>query len=291
MATPKSIKSTKPTVKRTTKPAVRRKKGKPASTWWLWPLVIGVLILLSPFYYGYILNGFTGMWRWVRDIGEDPHYRNYKSYKIRIPSGYKIHGIDVSYAQGKIDWNRVREMEDDSVRVSFAFIKATEGVMLVDSYFKRNWREAPKAGITCGAYHFFRPKKSGLWQARFFLQNVTMERGDLPAVCDVEVLDGTSPEAMRKELKVFLKHIEKKTGVKPIIYTGISFYKDYLDGYFDGYQLWIAHYYQSRLALDSHTPWRFWQHSDKARVNGINHAVDFNVFKGDSLSFQKMLIR
>lgn len=288
MAVPKS---TKPTVKRATKPAVRRKKGTPATTWWRWPLAIFVLILLSPFYYGYILNGFTAAWRWVRDIGDDPHYRNYKSYKIRIPSGYKIHGIDVSYAQGKIDWNRVRAMEDDSVRVGFAFIKATEGVMLVDSYFKRNWREAPKAGITCGAYHFFRPKKSGLWQARFFLQNVTMERGDLPAVCDVEVLDGTSPEAMRKELKAFLKHIESKTGVKPIIYTSISFYKDYLDGYFDGYQLWIAHYYQSRLALDSHTSWRFWQHSDKARVNGINHAVDFNVFKGDSLSFQKMLIK
>jgi lysozyme len=63
-------------------------------------------------------------------------------------------------------------MEDDSVRVGFAFIKATEGLMLVDSYFKRNWREAPKAGITCGAYHFFRPKKAGLWQARFFLQNL-----------------------------------------------------------------------------------------------------------------------
>ncbi|OOQ59588.1 glycoside hydrolase family 25 protein [Mucilaginibacter pedocola] len=288
MAPPRS---TKTPVKRTTKPRASKKKRKTASTWWRWPAVIFVLILLSPLYYGYILNFFSATWRWMRDIGEDPHYRTYKSYKIRIPSGYQIHGIDVSYAQGKIDWHRVKAMEEDSVKVGFAFIKATEGLMLVDSYFKRNWREAPKAGITCGAYHFFRPKKSGLWQARFFLQNVTIERGDLPAVCDIEVLDGTSPAAMRKELKEFLRFVENKTGVKPIIYTSISYYRDYLQGYFDGYPLWIAHYYQPKLKLGGSTAWHFWQHSDKARVNGINHVVDFNVFKGDSLSFQKLLVR
>lgn len=249
-----------------------------------------LLILLSPWYYGYILNGFTATWRWMRDIGDNPHYRTYKSFKIRIPSGYQIHGIDVSYAQGKIDWRKVRAMKEDSVKVSFAFVKATEGLLIVDSYFKRNWREAPKAGITCGAYHFFRPKKNGLWQARFFLQNVKMEKGDLPPVADIETLDGVTPQNMRKELKAFLKHVEGKTGIKPLIYTNITFYQDYLAGYFDDYPLWIAHYYQPRLKLGGSTDWRFWQHSDKARVNGINHAVDFNVFKGDSLSFQALLV-
>ena len=227
----------------------------------------------------------------MRDIGDNPHYRVYKSFKIRIPSGYQIHGIDVSYAQGKIDWHKVRAMKEDSVRVSFAFVKATEGLLTVDSYFKRNWREAPKAGIICGAYHFFRPKKNGLWQARFFLQNVKMEKGDLPPVADVEMLDGTSPQNMRKELRLFLKHVESKTGIKPLIYTNLTFYQDYLAGYFDGYPLWIAHYYQPKLKLSDTTDWRFWQHSDKARVNGINHTVDFNVFKGDSLSFQQLLVQ
>nr|WP_290427197.1 glycoside hydrolase family 25 protein [Mucilaginibacter aquariorum] len=224
------------------------------------------------------------------DIGENPHYRTYKSFAIRIPSKYKIHGIDVSYAQGKIDWARVASMEEDSVHISFAFIKATEGLLKVDPYFKRNWREAPKVGIKCGAYHFLRPKKNGLWQARFFLQNVSMEKGDLPAVVDIERLDGTSPQAMRKELKAFLDHVEAKTKVRPIIYTGLSFYTDYLEDYFKDYPLWIAHYNREKLNISDDSGWKFWQHSETARVNGIGHAVDFDAFNGDSLTFQKLLI-
>lgn len=250
-----------------------------------------LLILLSPFYYGYILKLGSSTWAWLRSIGDDQNYPTYNSYNIRIPKKYSIHGIDVSYYQGKIDWPKVKAMDDNDVKISFAFIKATEGVMLVDRYFQRNWREAPKAGIICGAYHYFKPKKSGLWQAKFFLQTVDIERNDLPPVVDIEELNGVSPARMRSELKEYVNYIEKKTGVKPIIYTGLSFYNDYLNGHFEDYPLWIAHYYKSRLITNEKTKWHFWQHSDKARVNGINHAVDFNVFNGDSLAFTALLVR
>jgi lysozyme len=273
------------------KTPVRKKKGKG------WPIQIKIglsgllLVLLSPFYYGYVLRTFTSTWRWMRDIGKDPHYRTYKSFNIRIPDKYAIHGIDVSYAQGKIDWQKVKTMEEDSVHISFAFIKATEGILLVDPYFQRNWREAPKVGIICGAYHYFKPAKSGKWQAKFFLQTVKMEKGDLPVVADVEELNGVSPAKMRQELKEFLTYIQTKTGVKPIIYSGISFYQDYLSGYFDEYTLWIAHYHQSELKISSKTNWLFWQHSDAATISGINHVVDFDAFKGDSAAFRKLLVQ
>jgi len=207
-----------------------------------------------------------------------------------MPEKYKVCGIDVSFYQGKIDWKLVKDMSEDSVHITFAFIKATEGVVIVDPYFQRNWREGPKAGIICGAYHFFRPKISGKWQARFFLQTVKTEKGDLPMMVDVEELDGVQPAIMRKELTSYLKYIEAQTKIKPIIYSGLKFYQDNLTGYFDDYTLWLAHYYQPELAVNNTTNWKFWQHSDKARVNGINHVVDFNVFNGDSLSFTKMLI-
>ena len=272
--------------------APRKKKPKGKG----WPiqlkflLIAVLLILFSPLYYGYIIKGFTSATRWFMDIGQDPNYRTYTSYDIRIPKKYDIHGIDVSYYQGKIDWKKVRSMKEDDVKITFAFIKATEGMFSVDPYFQRNWREAPKSGIVCGAYHFFRPQKSGEWQAKFFLQTVKIEAGDLPPVVDIEQLDGVAASKMRVELKAFINHIEKKTKVKPIIYTGLSFYNDYLKGHFDGYPLWIAHYYKSTLKVSEGTNWFFWQHSDKARITGINHVVDFNAFKGDSLSFYKMLI-
>jgi lysozyme len=267
-----------------------RKKSKPLPIQLKFGLVIIVVALLSPFYYGYILKVASSAWFWVKHPGEDKNYRTYESFNIKIPKGYNLHGIDVSYYQGKIDWQQVKKMEDDDVQVSFAFIKATEGLLIVDSYFQRNWREAPKAGIKVGAYHFFRPRKKGLWQANFFLQTIDIEKGDLPPVVDVEGLDGVSPEQMRKELNAFLIQMEEKTTVKPIIYSGLKFYQNYLKGYYDSYLFWVAHYHQPKLRL-ANQEWRFWQHSDKARVNGIHHKVDFNVFNGDSLQFSKILIQ
>jgi len=282
----------KPVVRKSASSVRRKKKSSNSlSPFFKVVIVCALLILLSPFYYGYVIKGFRSTWSWIADIGEDPNYRTYSSFAIKIPKGHSVHGIDVSSYQGKIDWKLVKTMRDDDVGITFAFIKATEGLFNVDPYFQRNWREAPKAGIICGAYHYLLPKKSGNWQAKFFLQTVKFESGDLPPVCDIEELNGVSPAQMRLQLNEFLKHVERKTGVKPIIYTGLSFYKDYLAGHFEEYPLWIAHYYQPKLKVGKDTKWQFWQHSDKAKISGIGHVVDFNAFNGDSLSFYNMLIK
>jgi lysozyme len=254
-------------------------------------IAIIILVLLSPFYYGYVLKSFSSGWRWVKDFGSNPHYHTYTDFNIPIPDQYSIHGIDVSSYQGKIDWQKVKNMDEGDVHISFAYIKATEGILQVDPYFQRNWREAAKMGIVCGAYHYFRPKLNSKLQAYFFLQTVNIEKGDLPMVVDIERLDGLPPAKMREELQVFLSEIEARTGSKPVIYSGLKFYQDNLQGYFDSYSLWIAHYYQPELDTSKTTNWKFWQHSDKAKVNGINHVVDFDVFSGDSLAFKKMLIQ
>lgn len=277
----------RPTAK---KNSPRKRKIKRLSNGWKAALAGLLLVLLSPLYYGYVLKFASATWFWIKYPTDDKNYRTYESFDIKIPKKYTIHGIDVSYYQGKIDWQKVKAMKEDDVNISFAFIKATEGVLRVDPYFQRNWREAPKAGIKVGAYHFFRPQKSGLWQANFFLQTVSFESGDLPPVVDIEGLDGVSPENMRKELNAFIIQVEKKTKVRPIIYSGLKFYQNYLQGYYDEYPFWVAHYYQPKLKLASNS-YKFWQHSDKARINGINHRVDFNAFNGDSLAFSKFLLQ
>lgn len=276
----------RPVVKKT---ITAKRKTKKLSNAWRVVLAVLLLVLLSPFYYGYVIKLASTTWFWVKHPKDHPNYRTYESFNIKIPKKYSIHGIDVSYYQGKIDWQKVKAMKDDDVKVSFAFIKATEGILKVDPYFQRNWREAPKAGIKVGAYHFFRPQKSGLWQANFFLQTVSFESGDLPPVVDVEDLDGVSPAQMRKELNAFIIQVETKTKVRPIIYSGLKFYQNYLQGYYQDYPFWVAHYHQPKLKLASNS-YKFWQHSDKARINGINHVVDFNAFNGDSLAFAQLLI-
>lgn len=84
--------------------------------------------------------------------------------------------------------------------------------------------------------------------------------------------------------------ISKYYKVKPIIYTNIDFYENFLDGKFDDYPLWVAHYYvQNKPRIERR--WSFWQHNEKGRVNGVDAYVDFNVFNGDSTAFRKILLK
>ena len=218
-----------------------------------------------------------------------PKFVSYKEFGIPIPTQYNIHGIDVSRYQQNISWEAVKEMDVSGIRLGFAFIKATEGTSNKDPYFKRNWKRSKQAGVIRGAYHFFVAWKDGRLQAEHFIDNVTLESGDLPPVLDVEQIGRTSSAKLREEVKEFLLILENHYGVKPIIYTNADFYKQHLLGRFDEYPLWVAHYlqpHQPRISRD----WSFWQHSEKGKVNGIVSNVDFNVFNGDSIAFRALLI-
>lgn len=213
----------------------------------------------------------------------------YKEFGIPVPSDYTIHGIDVSRYQQRIAWDAVQKMEVESIKLGFVFIKATEGTGRNDPLFKRNWKQSREAGIVRGAYHFFIASRDGAEQAKFFCKSVKLQSGDLPPVLDVEKTFGVAPAVIRKEVQKWCNYIEGYYGVKPIIYTNADFYKTYLQGYFDDYALWVAHYlqpHQPRITRD----WAFWQHSESGTVNGIYGRVDFNVFNGDSVAFRSILI-
>ncbi|MBC8033324.1 MAG: glycoside hydrolase family 25 protein [Chitinophagaceae bacterium] len=230
----------------------------------------------------------AGVGIWVGKRAK-PHFVKYPEFGIELPSNYAIHGIDVSKYQQFIDWGLVKEMEVDGVQISFAFIKATEGVRNIDRHFRRNWKKSRDAGLSRGAYHFFLPGKSGRMQAAHFISQVELEPGDLPPVIDIEQTFGVAPVKIRKQVKEFTDALEHYYKVKPIIYTNISFYNDYLKKEFEDYPLWIAHYLQKEKPRIERE-WLFWQHSETGRVNGILSLVDFNVFNGDSLQFKTLLI-
>jgi len=213
----------------------------------------------------------------------------YPDFGIELPLGYKIHGIDVSSYQGNIYWPAVAAMHDQDVNIRFAFIKATEGLNNVDRQYKNNWQKTKEANITRGAYHFFLATKSGKLQAQNFIKTVKLEPGDLPPVLDVEELYGVRPDSMRSRITAWLQAVEKAYAVKPVIYTNVSFYKNFLGHQFDDYPLWVAHYFVKQQPGISEG-WNFWQHNAAGKVNGIRTRVDFNVFSGDTTTFNSLLM-
>jgi lysozyme len=243
-------------------------------------LVLFALILVS-----------TGIWLYTEwQAYQRAVHSRFPAFGIPMPARLPIHGIDVSKYQKRIVWNEVTAMEVLGIRIGFCFIKATEGSTHVDNRFHQNWRAAHKAGIPRGAYHFFIPSQSGLKQARHFLKEVKLQSGDIPPVLDIEQLNGSSPTILRKEALRWLEEVEKECQVKPIIYTNVTFYENYLGRQFDKYSLWVAHYYRTDEPKINRG-WLFWQHHDSGRVNGIDAPVDFNVFNGDSAAFRSILLR
>ncbi len=255
---------------------VRRKKSSETLRVFIWMTAV-----FAALFFGYLI------FLWSRT--KEPTFIRYKEFGISIPTQYQIHGIDVSRYQNIIAWEAVKGMKVQNMQLGFVFIKATEGADLVDPFFGRNWKKAKSAGMVRGAYHFFNSKKEGKAQAQNFFEHVKLERGDLPPVLDIEKAWGMSVPKLQQEIKGWLDAMETTYGVKPIIYTYVTFYERYLKGVFDDYPLWIAHYYQPDNPRISRS-WHFWQHSEEGHVNGILAKVDFNVFNGDSAAFKALLI-
>lgn len=204
----------------------------------------------------------------------------YSTFGPRSPRGYQVHGIDVSRYQGGIDWESVVQMKSGGDSISFVFIKATEGKLYRDPYFRRNWEESQRLKLIRGAYHYYSPSVNSNLQARNFISAVTLRKGDLPPVLDIEEVSPFGYDNLRSGLLNWLKIIEAHYGVKPIIYASASYYRDHLDRKeFKPYRIWVAHYRGGRPGIGSDR-WTFWQYSDRGNVSGCKGPCDLNVFNG-----------
>lgn len=184
-------------------------------------------------------------------------------------------GIDVSKWQGEIDWQKVV-----AVGYKFSLIKASEG-QTTDPRFFANWQGAKAAGILRGAYTFFRSDVSVDLQAKYFLNLLKDDAGELAPVLDVERDDaGLSNQAFTQAIKKWLDIVEQATGKKPIIYTSHYRWKELTESpsWASQYPLWVAHYTVAPKPLlpTGWTDYYLWQYTDKGNISGIDGNVDLN---------------
>ena len=223
----------------------------------------------------------------------------------------RIYGIDISrYQHGHgrkkypIYWDklRIRHLGSKSKKkisgevdypVSFIFIKSTQGISIRNPYYAYDYAAARKHGIPIGAYHFFSTKCSGAAQAQYFINSTLFRTGDLPPVLDIEPSDSQisgmgGSMTMWSHIRTWLNAVERRCGVKPILYVNQRFVNKYLPDAPDikrNYKIWIARYgeYKPDVKLV------VWQLSPDGRVNGITGEVDINVFNGYQTQFDEFL--
>ncbi|MEZ4838916.1 glycoside hydrolase family 25 protein [Flavobacterium sp.] len=216
-----------------------------------------------------------------------------KAEEVRIFQVLKKHekkviGFDVSEYQGEINWEETKIVED-TFQLKFVFIRATAGKDKTDTHFRKNWKGSKENGLIRGAYHYYRPNENSIQQAANFINTVKLQKGDFPPVLDIENLPKTqSIDSLKVGLKRWLTKIEKHYNVKPIIYSGESYYKDFLAEEFKGYTFWIANYNFFVEDLKDH--WTIWQFTEKGTVPGIEGPVDINIYNGTPKMLNYMLL-
>lgn len=267
------------TKKKTTtrrKKKVSRNPFKRIPSYAIWISLSVIAIIYVYFFYRTFVGPYSFRWKAL--------YGN-----VTYPAG-TVRGIDISHYQDNINWDKLRNAQIQGSPVSFVFVKATEGTNILDENFNQNFFNAKKNDMIRGAYHFYSTSSSAKAQAKYYCKMVQLDENDLPPILDVEKINNLTPKQLQKEVLTWMNIVEKHYGTTPILYTYYKFRKDYLNSpEFDRYPYWIAHYYVDSLEYKG--DWKFWQHTDAGKVDGIKGNVDINLFNGTYEDLLDMTIK
>ncbi len=198
--------------------------------------------------------------------------------------------IDVSHWQGAPAWRQVKNSG-----INFVIAKASEGDTLTDGQYKRNRKRAQKLGLPFTAYHFARPDKTAndaIIEADNFIAGAGLRGRNLVPVLDLEDSGGLGVRQLRRWVRAWLARVDARLGVKALIYTNPSFWRDRMGDtqWFanKGYRLWVAHWQVDQPSVPAGNwagnGWTFWQYDNCGAVAGIGGCVDSDRFNGTDLS-------
>jgi len=193
-------------------------------------------------------------------------------------------GIDVSYANGSIEWSAVKG------NIDFAIIRSSFGSDLpsqTDSFFYQNAAGCQKNGIPFGTYHFayFVDETTAKNEADFAIR-LAGECGDVKFIAlDIEEDSekyarrvGKSPDWTNCAV-VFLERV-KSAGYVPILYSNQDWLINKLNyERMRAYKLWYA---APDVSSPRYSP-AIWQYSWKGQIPGIGGDVDMNECFDDEL--------
>jgi len=187
-------------------------------------------------------------------------------------------GIDVSYAQGDIDWKKVADSG-----VEFAIIRAGRGragsanTMKEDDYFRQNIKGAQENGIDVGVYFYSYAESvsEAKEEARFLLDIIDGYKIEYPVILDMEeeFQGGIGTKKLTKMIEAFFE-VLMDAKYFPMFYSYKSWLEENLDmTILDKYAIWLA---QVGDSVTYEGGYYIWQYSFKGKVSGIETDVDLD---------------
>lgn len=200
------------------------------------------------------------------------------------------YGIDVSYYQGEIDWEAVKESGVEFVMVRVGYRGLTSGKLYEDSQFKNYMNGAIEAGLRVGVYFFSQAisEAEAVEEADYVLERIKNYNITMPVAIDYEY-GGDGSRLYAADLSIEMKTAVcddfcKQVAVneyKPMVYANKNMLENQMDGLTLGktYAIWLAQYGQKATYANKYS---FWQYTSDGKVKGIAGRVDMNVWYDNS---------
>lgn len=211
--------------------------------------------------------------------------------QVKLFENYFL-GIDISYAQGEIDYNKLVNAQDvDFIIARAGWYSESRGEFQIDKQFERNYRECRSKKIPIGTYIY--SYATNVDEARReaealvkYLKLTNQTNYELPIFYDVEdsSQEKVDKSTMTQIIITFCETI-KNAGFKPGVYANLYWYTSHmnLSELPEEYDLWIAHYKSKTDPSIPQDVYQYirthdiWQYTSIGSVYGINGNVDKNI--------------
>lgn len=193
-------------------------------------------------------------------------------------------GIDVSYANGKIDWDKMKD------NVDFVIIRCGYGGNFVnqdDAQWYDNVKKCEKLNIPYGVYlySYATTVEKAKNEAKHVLRLLKGHKPAYPVFLDLEEtrISALGKDKILEISKVFCEEISK-FGYRYGTYGNKYWYDTYLtDSWYDEHPKWLAQYNRECTYKGDYD---IWQYSKTGKFDGFNCSFDLNFcytsfFKGD----------
>ena len=190
-------------------------------------------------------------------------------------------GIDVSYYQGDIDWEAVKQSGVEFVFIRVGYRGYGTGALREDPKADEYLKGATAAGLRVGVYIFSQAitPEEAKEEAAFIISRISGYNITMPIVMDFEYVSGASgrleeANLTREEATAVVNAFGEyavKAGYVPMIYANKNMLENSLNAGGIPYKIWLANYTTKTEYAGNY---EFWQYSSTGRVNGISGSVD-----------------
>ena len=236
----------------------------------------GIANITSSYQYTHLDVRTSGRWYGDETKGNgtitDDFYKYFGMEKSEPETKNLLKGIDVSYAQGVIDWEKVKA----SGLVDFAILRAGYGreTSQVDTQFERNYAACKRLGIPVGVYwySYATTAAEAEQEAKVCLQTIRGKQFEYPVAFDIEEAR-CLPQADAL-CTAFCTTLENAG-----YYTAIYTFKSALESNFSAavknrYDIFLSHIGVQQT--DYAGSYGLWQYSWTGCISGISGDVDLD---------------